>query len=151
MNKKKQPVAKQIAAKKGPRIAVDPDSSNTMHPVWQFGLVACDGCWAFSGLPADIWWNEVFPKLRNFETMTWHEIESATGGKSRGTNSHFVNIEDLCKDARKLIERDQRLSDLDQLFSLRLTSKMRIWGKREGRVLKILWYDPNHEICPSIT
>lgn len=39
--------------------------------------------------------------------------------------------------------------DLDQLFSLRLTVRKRVWGIKEGNIFWILWWDPEHEVCKS--
>jgi hypothetical protein len=40
--------------------------------------------------------------------------------------------------------------DIDDLFSLHLGGKPRVWGVRDGSVLRLLWWDPEHEICPSL-
>lgn len=42
-----------------------------------------------------------------------------------------------------------KLDDEEELFRFRLDGTARVWGIREGRVFKILWWDPEHEICPS--
>ncbi len=65
-----------------------------------------------------------------------------------GTNSHFEDIAILCKEAQKRIE--ELHLDIDQVFSLRLTATLRIYGILENGVFNVLWYDPNHEICPAV-
>jgi hypothetical protein len=83
---------------------------------------------------------EIVPKLHNFETMTWSQIEA--------TGSHFVSFEDLCKLARdRLGELD--MEKIESLFSLRLAGKERVWGQREGGTFQVLWWDPEHLVCPS--
>ncbi len=42
-----------------------------------------------------------------------------------------------------------KLDDEEELFRFRLDGESRVWGIREGRVFRILWWDPGHEICPS--
>jgi len=37
----------------------------------------------------------------------------------------------------------------DALYSLRLSGKLRLWGVRDRSVLQLLWYDPEHQVCPS--
>jgi predicted DNA-binding transcriptional regulator AlpA len=37
----------------------------------------------------------------------------------------------------------------NDLFSLRLSSLERLWGLRSNDVFSVLWWDPNHQICPS--
>lgn len=84
---------------------------------------------------------EVLSKLRAFETMTWPEIERA--------GSHYVECSRLIKDAQVRLA-ELHLDDFDQLFSLRLQGKPRMWGLRIGNVFSVLWWDPEHAICPSI-
>jgi len=38
----------------------------------------------------------------------------------------------------------------DALVSLRLSGKERVWGILQENALLLLWWDPGHEICPSI-
>lgn len=43
------------------------------------------------------------------------------------------------------MEVQDRVSDL---FSLHIDGKTRIYGIRDGRALKLLWYDPDHTVYP---
>ena len=87
---------------------------------------------------------EIQDKLSCFETMTWAEI--LVGGRKR---NHFVKVYRLCKDAQaRLTETGQ--ADLDQLVSLHLSGLERVWGKLDAAVLTLFWWDPNHEVCPSL-
>jgi hypothetical protein len=62
--------------------------------------------------------------------------------------SHLVQVGDLCSKAqRRLIELCK--DDCDELYSFRLTGSKRIWGIKDGNILWLLWWDPNHEVCPS--
>jgi hypothetical protein len=36
-----------------------------------------------------------------------------------------------------------------ECFSLRINSPARVWGIRDEYVLRVLWRDPRHEVCPS--
>ncbi|MEQ6332814.1 hypothetical protein [Sphingobium sp. MK2] len=83
----------------------------------------------------------IISHLQAFDAMTWNEIDGPTG-------SHFVSVSDLIKPARKRLV-EIGMEDTDQLFSLRCGGKPRIWGIREIAVLRVLWWDPEHEICPS--
>lgn len=85
-------------------------------------------------------------KLSSYEGMTWAEIQSASGGKTKGTNNHFAYISKLDKEAQK---RAMELHlDVDELFSLRLTGTLRLYGILENGIFSIIWYDQNHEIYP---
>ena len=101
------------------------------------------GTWGCRDIPSRVWWDEILPKLQYFESMTWAEIMRAAGGRARGTNHHFVEVEKLTKQAReRLTEIGQ--DDVSELFSLRLDATKRIYGIRDRRALKLLWYDPHH-------
>lgn len=111
--------------------------------------------WRFNKYDKEIWpvktidfTDRIFDKLADYEGMTWQEIQSASGGKNHGTNSHFEDVTELCKDARnRLVE--LKMDDIDRLFSLRLTGVERLYGVLEDGVFSILWYDKNHEIYPT--
>ena len=81
--------------------------------------------------------------------MTWQDILNESGGKKKGkgNHNHSVPIEKLSREVQKRLE-TIRQDEVGELFSLRLDAKKRLWGIRDGHVLKLLWYDPNHQVCP---
>lgn len=136
--RKRQPkINKRIKAllpNKEPRIPpADLDRYQTEMPVWQIGRIDDGGRWGWRTIGKGRWEKEILPKLRNFETMTWAEIENASGGRKRGSNNHFINVNTIIKDAKERLS-DLQMDDIDQLFSLRLAGKTRLYGKRIGRV-----------------
>jgi hypothetical protein len=44
---------------------------------------------------------------------------------------------------------DLKLDDLDTLFSFRVTGATRVFGVVRREYLRVLWYDPDHKVCPS--
>jgi hypothetical protein len=81
----------------------------------------------------------VVDRLKHFESMTWVEILR--------TGSHRINASDLGKPARdRLVE--IRQDDVDYLVSLRIDGPGRMWGILDERVLRILWWDPEHDVYP---
>lgn len=150
--KNKRPHAEEAflnsLAKKEPRVGFDVEHYRKENPVWQIGKVDDGGKWGWRTIGKDRWENDILPKLKNFESMTWAEIEQASGGRSSGNNSHFINRDGLAKEAQKRLE-ELKLDDIDQVFSLRLSGKTRVIGKRIGRVMQIMWFDFNHEVCQS--
>ena len=62
--------------------------------------------------------------------------------------SHPVVCEALIKKARDRLH-TLKLDDNDVLYSIRLTGKQRIWAACFGHVFHLLWWDPEHEVCPS--
>jgi len=109
-------------------------------PLWAFRIVDFGGPWSWDGIDRETL-RHILEKLKSFETMQWREIEAA--------GSHFLTDRSrLSKEARdRLVEIEQ--DDTDSLFSLRLTARRRIIGIRDGGTLKILWWDPEHQVAPS--
>jgi hypothetical protein len=83
---------------------------------------------------------QVLERLKNLESMTWGEIE--------GHNNHFVPKDGLTPEAKKRLE-EIKHDDIDEVFSIRVTGAHRVIGIRDEHVLRILWYDPEHQV--SIT
>jgi hypothetical protein len=109
------------------------------YPLWAFRIVDLGGPWCWSTLGGDSL-REVLQRMRELESMTWHAITE--------TGSHFIDIVSLSKPARDRLMAIQQ-DDVDQLYSLRVTGRRRIFGIRDGGVLRILWWDPEHEVCPA--
>ena len=86
--------------------------------------------------------SEIVPKLHAYESMTWREIEGPSG-------SHFVERDALCPDAQALLD-ELGFRDVEELFSLRVTGRRRLWGIRDQATFRVLWWDPEHEVCPSV-
>lgn len=61
--------------------------------------------------------------------------------------NHKMEVADLDKEARdRLVEID--LDDLDELWSLRLSGRERVWGTITRNVFSLLWWDPEHTVYP---
>ena len=84
----------------------------------------------------------VHDRLKNFESMTWQEI-------FKSNQNHSVKIDRLATDAKTRLE-EMGQSDIEDLVSLRIASRPRIWGILENATLKIIWWDPEHVICPAL-
>ena len=146
MNKRKKNKKAKFKAEPYPsktaKIASDPDSFNQMNPSWRISKIEMVDPFGWHNLSTQQI-NYIKDKISDFESMTWNQI-SIVGKKQ----NHSVAIDQLSKKAQKrLIEIN--IVDIDELFSLRLSGKERIWGILEKGVLNLLWWDPNHEVCPS--
>lgn len=91
---------------------------------------------------------KLFPKLKEFEQLTWDEIEKQTYGKSGKSKHHAIQTNSLVKEAQERLKKLKQ-DDVDEVFSLRLEGKLRVFGIRDNNCLKILWVDLNHEVCES--
>lgn len=127
-------------------IRFQPDEYLQSEPSWRFCFYDAGGKWTFTN---EEFHNDILDHLIAYERMCWKDIIQASGGKSKGngTNNHSIQVADIIKEAR------DRLNEIavyrDELFSLRLTGKKRLWGFRVHNILNIIWYDSNHEIYPT--
>lgn len=135
--------AEQPTGRKKPQWAEDPSGTDGMTPLWSFARGDFNGPWPPTG---EQFGKVVIPKLAEYETHRWADIQRATHGH-RGSKSHQIEVTKFEKDPR------DRLAEIhvdeDSLFSLRLSGKQRVYGIRRGRVLEILWYDPDHVLVKS--
>ena len=122
------------------QVRIEAQTPKQQTPVWVFSRLDLNGPWCWSKLQPPVL-VQILQRLGNLEKMSWADIEQTTG-------SHFVDIDDLIKDAQDRLKEIQQ-DDVEQLFSLRVTGKIRVWGIRVDEEFHFLWCDPEHEICPS--
>jgi hypothetical protein len=107
---------------------------------WRFS--ACDkgGPFAWTGLEHGQPFKEVMERLHEFETKSWEEIIR--------TGSHPIEVykcEKVAKDRLGEIQQD----DVDELMSFRISRKKRVWCIKDRNIMRVLWWDPDHAICPA--
>lgn len=113
-----------------------------MRFCWRVEDIDWEGPWGWSQATCKELLREIVPRLHNLESMTWSEVEGATG-------SHFVEVAAIADEAQRrltAIGKDEQA----RLFSLRVSGRTRLWGIRELAVLRLLWWDPEHGVCPSL-
>jgi len=130
-------------AEKTPRVDLSAkEPIDTKKPAWKFSEIDYD----IDIEPPTIngkKLRELSNRLTNFETMTWGEIK---GPKQK---NHYISVEDLAPVAQKRLY-DIGLDNIERLLSLRISSRVRIFGILEGNpTFHILWWDAHHKICPS--
>ncbi len=127
---------------KDPKLSSNPDDYYDRNPNWRISRIELCDPYGWHNLDV-IMAIHIKEKLSYFETMTWREI--LLDSKKQ---NHFISVDKLSKKAQdRLIETNQ--DDVEELLSLRLNGKERIWGVVEQGTLNLLWWDPNHQICPS--
>lgn len=84
--------------------------------------------------------HEVIERLASVEGLT--EQDLARDG------SHAIELHKLCKDARDRLTHLQH-DDLDTVFSLRVSGAKRVFCIHHGNIMRVLWYDPEHKVCPA--
>lgn len=107
---------------------------------WHIRTIDKEGLWGWKRINGSTLWEDILSKMSSFETMEWSEILNR--------NNHSIPISKLCSNARKRLEEIQQ-DDIDEIVSLHLTGKKRVWGIKDRNILKILWWDPDHTVCPS--
>jgi len=137
--------------RKGPKTLVSPASEKEPRVGWQEDWREMRPAWRVSLLKMRMpfgWLTigeanaiQVRDKLASYESMKWKEIIPSY-------RSHFVKITDLCPEAQDHLAAIQQ-DDVDSVVSLGIDQMSRVIGILEHNILKILWWDPEHEVCPS--
>lgn len=136
----RRPKAKRTSFNRSIRKSEDPSLFSKKEASWAVRRLDRKGKWGWDSISLEEFSQAIHPKLRDFESMNWQEIMNA--------GSHSIAVHKLIPDARKRLE-ELNLSDIEELFSLRLEGLKRIWGILEKGSLQIIWYDPKHEVCPA--
>lgn len=128
------------------RARENPDNTDKQTPAWQFCQIDHDHReWGFRQLTPEQFFDLICVRLKNLESMKWADIRAQAGGRGRngGTNHHQCPLDGFSSAAQRRL-RDLGLDDIDGLFSLRLTQTLRLYGVKDGRVIRFIWYDPHH-------
>jgi hypothetical protein len=96
------------------------------------------GRWTWKPLPAGTL-QQIIDKLPDFE-----RLRSKTDINKM---LHPIPLARLCKDARDRLKELQQ-DDTEHLQSWRITQLERLWCVERDGVMCVLWWDPNHEVCP---
>lgn len=112
------------------------------HPLaWRFSGCDRGGPFCWTNIETADKFKGIVEKLHEFETKPWTEILRS--------GSHLVKLHRLEKAARDRLVEIQR-DDIDDLMSFRITGENRVWCIRTGHIMRVLWWDPKHEVCPSL-
>lgn len=132
---------------KSPVLGADPNSCLKLSPSWKFNNLDLDHPeWGWNKLSTGDFIKILSEYLFHLETMSWDAILKTSGGRNQGNNHHNIEVSKICLTAQKRLT--ELNIDVDQLFSLRLNGTWRLWGIKEGQILRFLWSDKNHEVCP---
>jgi hypothetical protein len=118
----------------------EPPEVDDRRPVWRVQRVDLDGPFSWRKVDAGAL-ERIVRRLGELETMTWQAIE--------GKRDHFLTPESLSKAARKRLDEIQQDDAADYIFSIHLGGLERVIGIRDRWILRILWWDPKHCVCPS--
>jgi len=144
-NQQKKPKKSDFIHPKSSKMAThigNPQSYYARNPSWRVSLLEMVEPFGWHKIERGKW-QEVISKLRNFESRTWSEILI----QSKKQN-HAIPVWKIEKSAQDRLA-ELNLDDIDELISLRLSGKERVWGIMYDGILKVLWWDPNHLVCKS--
>jgi hypothetical protein len=126
-----------------------PQSVNTDKetPFWCFDNPDNDGMFRLSKETVNS--ELLIDKLLSLSKLTWAQIKTATHDESKSKN-HELDYANISSSAKERIKA-KKLSDedIDALFSIAFTNKIRLIGLKKGRTFHAIWYDSNHEFYLS--
>jgi len=76
------------------------------------------------------------------------EFEDKNSEGIRKTGSHRIACDMLSDAARERLNRINK-NDLDELMSFRVDGSSRVWCICDGSIMKVLWWDPTHQVYPT--
>jgi hypothetical protein len=120
------------------------------HPTWRLALLDLDhdGDWSWGTDERAL--RKIIEFLREMERLTWTEVRAQITGsqRRRGPKHKPIPVGSLCTAAQKRLA-ELKLDDFDELFRFRLGNMERLWGVVHDEVFYPVWWDPDHNVCPS--
>jgi hypothetical protein len=113
------------------------------HPAWRLGSIRMIEPFGWNTISRDDM-GQVIGHFKSLESMTWADILV----KAK-THNHHCDVEKMCKDAKACLEGDWQ-GGADEVLTLRLSNKKRVWGILEGSIVYLLWWDPEHDVYPTL-
>lgn len=127
-------------ASKTPRVASPPPAFKGGSLSWRFNAVDRNGEFSWGKLEDPEIYKTVIEALATKETMS--EADLQQGG------SHFIDVGNLSAEAKaRLVE--LQLDDIDEVYSIRITGAQRVFCIHRATYMRVLWWDPEHKVCPS--
>ena len=107
---------------------------------WSFSLIDLEGPFGWHNCVEADKFHEVLKKKGELESFHFSQLPQQ--------GSHSVKVSKLSSEAQKrLVEINQ--DDNDALYSFRISGKNRFWCILQGNIFGVLWWDPEHLVCPS--
>ncbi|MGW3608203.1 MULTISPECIES: hypothetical protein [unclassified Micromonospora] len=111
---------------------------------------AFDGAWGWpeAGTP-DAW--EILNFLCDISALTWGEILAQETGQrnKRHKKHHAYSTDTVGAHAQTRLAQRELDQVTEELFRFRISGPKRLWGFRADEVFHVLWWDPDHKVCPT--
>lgn len=137
----------ELIPTRSPRLGADPGSIFHMQMTWHCNSADRKESWSWGQQREwgdDAWKGEIEPKLNEFASLCWREIDDFVTGSGHKAH-HSMEVESIDDEAQARITFLEIETDGD-IFRFRLGHKKRLWGFRVVNVFEVLWYDPLHMI-----
>jgi hypothetical protein len=122
----------------GPQVRTGPTVDYRTYDIgWQFRILDPEGPFGWHVCDRETLIGKIHDRIKSVESMRWGEI--------LGKNLHAIETWKLAKAARDRLEVIGQ-DDVDELYTLRVEKKRRIWGIRDRMFFKVLWWDPEHQV-----
>jgi len=145
--KKKTGVRRQPKSKKPFKPLDESSGYYDEYPRWSFRR--CDfehPKWGLSNNAINL--PKVFKYLASLESRKWGDILTDTSGRRENTRNHLIEFAELTREAQKRAI-EITVDEFDPLCSIAMGGRERVWGHISEGVFYIIWFDMQHEICPS--
>jgi hypothetical protein len=142
-----QRIKAELPSPRTVRVGADPDSIYQMQMEWTKERADCEGNWTWGPRQWEVWeWDNILaPKLSNFKSMKWREIEAAITDSGHRMH-HSMPIEVICDECQTRLLTLEKVDG--DIYRFRLGNLRRLWGFRILNVFELLWYDPRHKVYP---
>jgi hypothetical protein len=127
---------------KRPRPGPPVERDENAKIMFRLTLMDSGGQWGFDGLSEEHV-GLLKAKCKGYENQTIKEFSSVASTK-------LIPFEKMCPEAQKRAQ-EIGLEAFDGLLEVRLGGKPRLWGILDGHCFYLVWWDPEHEVCPSAT
>lgn len=130
---------KDPTPQKKPKFSGDPKVKGAPI-VWRFSHADRDGPFRWPAIYESDCLREVVERLAAVEGLNEKQLGDA--------GSHSIDLIKLSQEAKDRLT-EIKHDDLDSLFSLRVNGKLRIFCIHHQNIMRVLWFDPDHKVCPS--
>lgn len=126
-----------------PKVAAEPRSIMDQQPAWRLGNMRMEPPFGWDTVTRDDM-TQIVRHLKGLESMTWSAI--LIGAKKY---NHHCDVAGMSREARACLDDDWQ-GGADEMLTMRLTNKKRVWGVLDGPIVHLLWWDPEHDVYPSL-
>lgn len=106
---------------------------------WSFSILDFDGPFGWNNCESKEKFLYILKKKGEIEDFNFQQLIAQ--------GSHPIAIDKIIPEARKRLKKIKQ-DDVAGLFSLHFAGKHRVWCILVENVFKVLWWDPDHKICP---